>query len=308
MADAAAKDTGAKPNGEATGGEEISALFSTEAAKAEPAPSETESTAPSEEFIKRYHDAEGKIDGAKAVQSLWDTKRAHTTATQRLAELEKAAKEGVPAEAAAYLDDEWKTAFRSVAPKGYAGSEDDDKALLALFEAAREGGVPVEQARSMVQKLYAAREADLPERDDRPEAEKAAERRQKAQAASPNGKIMANDVEAWLTARHKAQPFPEAELARLGELVESADGLSLLWRLSRQGTAAPADLTHAPSPPAMDLAKERAEVERLLGTQDQDEWNKNRDQILARYDRLKKAEASGAVGATQRPWLTQPPV
>ena len=307
MADAAAKEA-AKPNGEATGGEEISAMFSTEAAKPEAPASETESTAPSEDFVKRYHDAEGKIDGMKAVQSAWDTKRAHTTATQRLAELEKAAKEGVPSDVAGYVDDEWKTAFKDVAPKGYGGSEEDDKALQALFQAALEAEVPVEKARSMVQKLYVAREADLPERDDRPEAEKAADRRRKAQAASPNGKIMANDVEAWLTARHKAQPFPEAELTRLGQLVESADGLSLLWRLSRQGTAAPADLTHAASPPAMDLTKERAEVEKLLGTQDQDEWNKNRDQILARYERLKKAEAASVPGGTARPWLIQPPV
>ena len=307
MADAAAKDGAAKPNGEATGGEEISALFSTEAAKDAPPPSETESTAPSEDFVKRFHDAEGKIDGAKAVQSLWDTKRAHTTATQRLAELEKAAKAEVPAEAGGYIDDDWRTAFKSVAPKGYAGTEDEEKALLALFEAAREGGVPVEQARSMVQKLYAAREEGLPDRDDRPEAEKAADRRRKAQAGFPNGKIMASDVEAWLMSRHKAQPFPEAELARIGELVESADGLSLLWRLSRQGTAAPADLTHAASPPAMDLAKERAEVERLLGTQDQAEWNKIRDETLARYERLKKAEAASGVNVS-RPWVSQPPV
>lgn len=302
-------DEGTKGNGAADGSEEISSLFGKGGgeAKGGDTGSSTEQTSPSEDFVKRYHGDDGKVDVNKAIQSLWDTKRAHTTATQRLAELEKAAKGEVPESAGAYVDDDWKTAFKQIAPKGYTGTEDDDKSLLMVFEAAREAGIGVEAARSMAQKWYAAREADLPERDDRPEAEKAAERRTKAQAASPNGKIMSNDVEAWLTARHKAQPFKESELAMLGTVLESADGLSLLWRLSRQGTPAPADLTGVSSPPAMDLAKERAEVEKLLGTQDQTKWNEIRDETLARYERLKKAEA--ATGKrVDRPWVTQPPV
>ena len=221
---------------------------------------------PDEAFYARFHNDEGNVDVDKVMQALYDTRRAHTTSSSRLAELEKKQKQSVPDTANEYLELVDKDALAKIAPKGYAKTEDDDKVLLELFDAARHAGIGVDAARNLVSRYYEGREAHLPDRDNRPEDQRKADARAKAVAEHPNGHMVANDVQAWLEKRHATNAFSEGELKQLGNMLESTDGLSLLWRLSRQATTAPADLNGAGSMSAgFDWDEERREVMKLLG-------------------------------------------
>ena len=250
------------------------------------------SGAPSEAFRQQFMSG-AAIDGEKALKSAWDTKRALTTAQQRLAELDKGAP-AVPATVDGYYEALDKAKLSELAPKVYREDvEGEEAALRAIFESARQSGMGVKQAQAFVEAHYQRLNEGAPERDTRSEEERSMAARQTAMDAHPNGKLIAGDVQSWLEQRHAAAPFSEGEIKEIGRMMETSDGLSVLWRMSRQGAGAPADLSeHGKG--ATDPGEERQEVMRQLGTQDHEEWAKNKDSIIARYQKLQDSE---------RPWF-----
>ena len=233
------------------------------------------------------------LDGEKALKSAWDTKRALTTAQQRLAELEKAAP-AIPATVDGYYEALDKAKLSELAPKVYqADVEADEASLKQMFESARQSGMGVKQAQAFVEAHYQRLNDGAPERDTRSDEERSMAAREAAMAAHPNGKLIAGDVQAWLEQRHTSTPFTDGEIGAIGRMMETSDGLALLWRLSRQGGAAPPDLAGSTAGP-VDAEEERREITRQLGTLDPEEWEKNKDAIIARYNRLPN---------TTRPWL-----
>ena len=226
------------------GGNAIDALFGggtpdTTATQPEQEPAKD---GPSEEFLKTLQGADGAIDAEKAARMAWDNKRAFSTQAARLAELEKG-REPVPETADAYWHEFDRDGLKEKAPRAYTGSEADDDALKRMFEAARASGMSVKQAQGFAGEYYGRLNELLPEVDTRPEADRAKAAREAAKAAHPNGTLIAGDVQAWLSQRHGAEAFSEKELGVVGKMLEAPEGLGLLWRLSRQGRSAPADLS-----------------------------------------------------------------
>lgn len=259
-----------------------------------PAPDETatrpedtrppEGDGPSEEFLKTLHGADGAIDGAKAAKMAWDNKRAFAQQAARLAELEKA-REPAPDSVEGYLRDFDRAALKEKAPRAFLGNEADEEALKRAFEAARANGMSVKQAQGFVADYYGRLNELLPEPDTRPAAERSKAAREAAQREHPNGTLIAGDVQAWLSRRHATEAFSEKELGVIGGMLETPEGLGLLWRLSRQGRAAPADLGGHRA--ISDPDEERRKTFEALGTLDQAEWNRNKDAIIARYKRAR---------------------
>ena len=257
-------------------------------AKAPESKSADKLSAPSEEFLASFRGEDGTIDVNKLAKSAWDTRRSYTTTSQRLAEIEKAAQEGVPETADGYLVDLDKEKLKQLAPKAYPGGDADEDVLKRLFVAAQKTGMKKDAAHSFVAEFYQQLDEVLPEPDTSTEQS----RREAAIAAHPNGKLIAGDVQAWLEQKHQAEPFQAKELEAIGNLMERPEGLSVLWRLSRQGNAAPADLSRG-TRVVTDPETERREVMKELGNLDPEAWRQNKDAIIARYNRLQQ---SGGIG------------
>ena len=248
--------------------------------------------APSDAFRAQFM-AGDAIDGEKVLKSAWDTKRALTSAQQRLAELEKA-EPAAPGTVDGYYEALDKAKLSELAPRVYqADQEADEASLRQIFESARLSGMGVKQAQAFVEAHYQRLNEGAPERDTRSEEERSMAAREAAMSAHPNGKLIAGDVQAWLQQRHSAAPFSDGEIGAIGKMMETSDGLALLWRLSRQGAGAPADLSEHGGA-AIDPAEERREVMRQLATPDDAEWNANKESIISRYNRLNDRD---------RPWL-----
>ena len=196
-------------------------------------------TAPSDDFRARYLGTDGKLDADKLLQSAWDTRRAHTTATQRVADLEKAAQTPIPATTEEYLAGVDQARMKELFPKVFTGDDASIAALSQVLDAARVAQIPPERAQAFTAELYKSREAAMPT----PDTSTAAERRTKLETElGPNGSAILNDAEQVLRQRHQAQAFSDAELAALAPVLQSKDGVTAFMRLVRQQGAAPPDL------------------------------------------------------------------
>ena len=75
----------------------------------------------------------------------------------------------------------------------------------------------------------------------------------------------------------------------INAMTQSADGLSLLWRLSRsKGSTAPP--TISPQLSGMDIEDRKQKLFKKLGTLDDAEFARNKSQILREWEQL---EATG---------------
>ena len=97
-----------------------------------------------------------------------------------------------------------------------------------------------------------------------------------------NGGTMVREVQTWLETRAAVSPFSDDEMRVLESMTRSGPALSILWRLSRSGGSAAPPNAGDTAVPVRDEAKEKAAARKSLGVSD-DEWNRNKDAIIARY-------------------------
>ena len=221
------------------------------------APSATEAKA--EDAMASFRDAEGNVDTDKLFKAFQDTQKGFTQRSQKVAELEKLLNVDVPETAQPYLDRFDFDALKEGAPRAFTGTDVEKETLGKLFAALHAQGIPVEKAHAVARLYMEGVDPLLPDRQT-PEA-----LRQAAVEATTNGKVIAADVQAWLRQREAIEPFSEGQLGEIGRMLQSSDGLNLLWRLSRQTAAEspPSTGEHADIMPVSKEAKKAALMKRL---------------------------------------------
>lgn len=214
---------------ESAGGEAaVNALFSGSAETGTPA----SDPAPGADGVMppQFRNEDGSTNEAAILKSWTDGRAEHTRLSQKLAALEKAQAEAVPATWDTYRTTLDLDALKEKAPKVAPANDVQAQTMDMMLQAAHKAGIPVTRAHAFVHEFYGAMNEWVPDPVTQEEAMKA------AVAAVPNGDVVASDVQTWLAGRARQQSFSEGQMAVIQSLLATPDGLTLLQRLSREGT------------------------------------------------------------------------
>ena len=209
-------------NGVDAGEQQVSSLFGDGSPPPEPAPG-ADGKVP-----QQFLNADGSTNVEALLKSWVDTKAAHTAASQKLAAHEGESKgfDGSWEEYRAQLELE---SLRETAAKAYPKGEVHENTMNALVQSLHAQGIPTKKAAAAVKGYYETVNGMLPEPMDDAAMRKA------AVEALPNGNIIEDDVKSWLGERARGNQFSDGQMNVLKGMLRSADGLSLLHRLSREG-------------------------------------------------------------------------
>ena len=227
-----------------------------------------------------YADAEGKLDPAKLdslVKSWYDGRQHVTTLNARIKEIEAAANAHVPEQFEEYAKTmDWE-ALQKRAPNAYLGGGEENRAAMALLEHAHKHGIPPAKAHALIGDYYETLNGIVPEVKDADTLRKEA-----IAHLGPNGSAMNAEVASWLKSKAATNAFNEEEVGVIKQLASYGPGLSLLWRLSREGgSTAPPSSTGSAST-HVDPEQEKREATKGLAASEAD-WARNKHALIARW-------------------------
>ena len=275
--------------------EAIATLFGDQPAPA--APETQEGTPPAEDALeevldaqgvkipKQFYREDGKHDIAGLAASWTDLRKGHAAGQARIKELEASLRT---------TDEPWEQysrdfnyeGLKEAAPNAYTGADGEDELVMSLMRQLHEAGVPRDRARQAVAGYYGDMEKMIgPQPTDE-------QRRAKAAASLGRyGDEMVREVRTYLETRHAEKAFSEDELAVVGKMLQSGPALSFLHSMISNGRPSAPPSTRPGITTVAD--PERAKREALEGlAADNEEWSKNRKEILARYNAAFADEAA----------------
>ena len=231
----------------------------------------------------QFLNQDGSTNQEALLKSWVDTQADRTRLSQRVSEFEKAGREAVPEQYAAYREGFDLDALKEAAPKAAPADATQEQAFEALLQSLHAQGVPMKAAHAAVADWYGKVDGMLPEPMSREDAMKA------AIDALPNGDVVATDVQTWLAAKARANAFDEGQLEVIGAMLTNPSGLSLLQRLSRENTTG--------APPSVDRrflgaddGQRKADVKSKLGLDDA-AWKAQKEAILGEYEKVANGKA-----------------
>ena len=285
MADEA--QTGATPEEQQTGGATaIDALFDGKAPAPPPESTGGAPADPPEQFQvgrvpKPFYREDGNHDYDGLSKSWFDTRDSYERAKTRISELEKAAAEGVPEAFEAYAAGMDWAAVKERAPNAYVSDEEENAAATALLRRAHQHGIPLAKARAMIGDYYEDLNGMVGAPKDAAEV-----RRDVLQYLGPNGQQQLSEVQEFLKSRAAVKPFNAEEMDVIGQMLSSGVATSLLWQLSRSGASTmPPGNGMVDTGTRVDPEREKQEAAKMLGTLDPQEWQKNKAEAIARWQR-----------------------
>lgn len=271
----------------AAGAEAVEALFTPqveanapqEAAQEVSAASEDESWRPG--FVpKAFRGEDGAFNGNHdaVFKSWYDGRQRITGLEAQLKELQEASSPDVPETSDEYVNTFDFEAFKEKAPRAYAGGGADNPIIADMLKLGHKHGVPVAKMQAVVTDYFAGINEFIPEAKD-----EATALRETAAYLGPNGAQMMEDLKGRLAAHARQYPLSPEKLNAVKRILQDGPATAVLHDLvgARSGAAPPS----AAASSMTDPEQEKREVMKQLGTLDEAEWRRNKDAIIARWNR-----------------------
>ena len=227
---------------------------------------------------KAFRNAEGAFTGdTDAVFKSWmDGRQRISQLEQQIAHSQREAAAQLPPTADEYVASMDWAELESKAPNAYAGGEADNPVVVNLLKEAHAAGVPVSRAQAMVTRYLASLNEHVPE-----QKEEAVARAEAIAHLGPNGQQIAENVKGRVLALARRQAIPEPQMAVLGQMMLNGPALALLDRLTAFGRSNP--------PPGdssitvLDQDKAKRDANKGLGVLNDAEWNRTKQERIARW-------------------------